>query len=120
MKIDVFIDIGVDVLFLFLHILHLREWILILQKKREPRINNIFLLLLLFGIELLHVLAEDVLFEFGLIEDPFVSFRLILKIIVLLLYVVFAVTELYCYRKVKKEQTDCGEDPKNKSEKAEK
>ncbi len=110
MHLDVWIDVGIDVLFLVLHALHLYEWVLILQKKRRAKKKNVLLLSSLCCIELLHILADEALYEMHLIDNPFIGFRLALKIIALLFYGVFIVTETVLYVKEKKEDKACEKD----------
>lgn len=106
MEMEVWIDVGIDILFLVLHALHLKEWILILKGRRQPNKNNMVLLSVLCGIEGMHLLADEVLLELHMIENPFVGIRLGIKILTILFYFVFFITELICYRKDRKKGTD--------------
>ena len=102
-ELDVLIDIGIDVFLLLLHVLHLHDWIMILKGKRRANGKNIVLLSALGAIELLHILADEVLYEMHLIDNPFVGIRLALKFAALLFYGIFILTESLIYKKEKRE-----------------
>ena len=107
LDLEVLIDGGIDVVLLFLHVFHLRDWFLLLKNKREAEKKNIIILCSLGTFELFHILADELLYEMHLIRKPFLGIRLILKILAVLSYGVFIATEvIHAYREKKEEKKE--------------